>query len=401
MICIAGKNEIAVNACTFLLDEEIVSKGELCVLINATDHGIDTWQPSLRFFAEQRSLSIMMLEDLYEIEDLIFISLEYDKIIRPKKFQTKYLYNIHFSLLPKYKGMYTSIMPILKGEKESGVTLHKIDKGIDTGDIIAQKSFPISIEENSRQLYQKYLDNAYSLFVENIEDILDSKIKSEPQKAEGSTYYSKAEIDFSKVIIDYNKTAYEVHNQIRAYSFRDYQLPVFNRWNICKSEIIPVKSVEKPGVILNESDSFFEVATVDYNILLYKDYYSLIWEACANGNFSSIKKNIKLIPDIDLRNKNGWNALILATYNNHLKIVDILIEHGADVNAVNYKGTSVLMYAKDAAINSGDSTVFKKILQNGGKLDHRDNKGKRLLDYLTKENGNIIDIIQEYSNLYD
>ena len=72
---------------------------------------------------------------------IFFISLEFDKIINTSLFKTTNLFNIHFSLLPRYKGMYTSILPILNGDKISGVTLHKIDRGIDTGDIIDKCSF--------------------------------------------------------------------------------------------------------------------------------------------------------------------------------------------------------------------------------------------------------------------
>ena len=59
------------------------------------------------------------------------------EIIKTKNFKSNKLFNLHFSLLPSYKGMHTSAFPILNGEKYSGVTIHKIDNGIDTGDIIA------------------------------------------------------------------------------------------------------------------------------------------------------------------------------------------------------------------------------------------------------------------------
>lgn len=57
------------------------------------------------------------LEQAYEIENLIFISCEFDQLIKPEKFNSPFLYNIHFSLLPAYKGMYTSALPLYNGEK--------------------------------------------------------------------------------------------------------------------------------------------------------------------------------------------------------------------------------------------------------------------------------------------
>src|SRR5690606_13123102 len=103
--------------------------------------------------------------DLYNIENLLFLSLEYDRIIRPEIFKSSKLYNLHFSLLPAYKGVFTSILPILNGERQTGVTLHKIDNGIDTGDIIFQKNIDITEDINSLQLYKRYSDIGYKLLV--------------------------------------------------------------------------------------------------------------------------------------------------------------------------------------------------------------------------------------------
>ncbi|MBQ8080233.1 MAG: hypothetical protein IJ236_09800 [Oscillospiraceae bacterium] len=73
---------------------------------------------------------------MYDTEDLIFLSAEFDRLIRPDKFRSQELYNIHFSLLPRYKGCYTSVHPLLHGDTTTGVTFHRIRRGIDTGEII-------------------------------------------------------------------------------------------------------------------------------------------------------------------------------------------------------------------------------------------------------------------------
>ena len=67
------------------------------------------------------------LEKIYDIRNLIFISIEYESIININKFTSKELFNFHFSLLPKYRGCHTNFFQIYNGEKYSGVTLHKID----------------------------------------------------------------------------------------------------------------------------------------------------------------------------------------------------------------------------------------------------------------------------------
>lgn len=234
-LCIAGKNNIAVNALCYLVNTLNYNKNNLFVILNRNDSGIDTWQKSLKKCAKELGVKILSLEDIYDIEDLYFISLEFDRIIRTSRFKTDKLFNIHFSNLPSYKGMYTSVMPLLNGEKIGGVTLHKIDDGIDTGEIIKQKFFDIDINDTARDLYFKYLNNGFELFKENIEKLLKNDFILEKQSVVNSTYYSKATLDFSNININLNKTSFEIHNQIRAFIFKEYQLPEIRGVKIKKS----------------------------------------------------------------------------------------------------------------------------------------------------------------------
>lgn len=90
-------------------------------------------------------MQIISLEEAYSIENLLLLSVEFDRIVQISKFLSDKIFNIHFSLLSKYKGMYSSVLPILHGERKTGVTLHRIRHGIDTGEIIAQEE--VDIEE--------------------------------------------------------------------------------------------------------------------------------------------------------------------------------------------------------------------------------------------------------------
>ena len=178
-VCIAGKNNIAVYGAEYLLKQYPDIK--LMCLVNGNDAGYDTWQSSLKKFCTDNDVPIISLEECYEINDLIFISLEYDRIIRPHRFKTHQLYNIHFSKLPSYKGMYTSALPLLFGDKESGVTLHKIDSGIDTGEIIDQMTFSLEQVMSSRILYDLYIKHAQALFEKNISSVLSNNVTSYSQ----------------------------------------------------------------------------------------------------------------------------------------------------------------------------------------------------------------------------
>ena len=100
IICLAGKNEIAIHGLNLLLKR--VDKKNIRVLCNANDTGIDTWQPSLLKAARDHDLRVISLEECYNQDQVIFLSLEFDKIIAPKNFLNARLYNIHFSYLPAY-----------------------------------------------------------------------------------------------------------------------------------------------------------------------------------------------------------------------------------------------------------------------------------------------------------
>ena len=105
-ICIAGKNQCSIDFVRFVSKK--VDKHKILILPNNTDDGKDNWQPSLKSFAKHNKFKITNIKNLYKIKDLVFISIEYEKIIKPQLFKSKKLFNFHFSLLPKYRGCHTN-----------------------------------------------------------------------------------------------------------------------------------------------------------------------------------------------------------------------------------------------------------------------------------------------------
>ena len=265
IICIAGKNSIAVNATQYLLKKLNIDKKFIRAMINSNDAGIDSWQPSFQKYALENQIQIITLEQAYTIKNLIFISLEFDKIIKPSSFKTKYLYNMHFSLLPKYKGMYTAILPLINGESKGGVTFHLIDEGIDTGDIVDYKAYAIDINDTARDLYFKNLKYSFELFKKVIKDVLNGSVKTKRQSHLGASYYSKKAINFENIDIDFNKSSFEIHNQIRAFIFPEYQLPKIDNKEIYKciltnEKIKKRKITEKERFIISGIDGFKIIA---------------------------------------------------------------------------------------------------------------------------------------------
>ena len=155
IICIAGKNKCAIECLSYVATR--FKNFQILALPNKSDVGIDGWQKSFRKFAIKKKIRITNLKNLYKQKNLYFFSLEYEEILKISKFNSKNLYNLHFSLLPKYRGCHTNYHQILNGEKKSGVTIHEIDKGIDTGKIIDSISFNIHINTTAYENYLKLL----------------------------------------------------------------------------------------------------------------------------------------------------------------------------------------------------------------------------------------------------
>lgn len=385
-IAIAGKNNIAVNALEFLIKK--YPEHKIVVTCNPNENGENDWQKSLRYFANLHGIEEVSLASLYEVEDLLFLSLEYANIVKPELFKSKRLYNIHFSLLPKYKGMFTSVMPILNNEAYSGVTLHKMERGIDTGDIIAQKKFKLGPDDSSLELYHKYLKNAFQLFVENIDVLIENDeitwaLEQDPQQ---STYYSKAQLDFKNIIIDLKQTAMNIHNQIRAFNFRPYQLAKVFDVPVVNSVITNVKSVVPAGRLLYETDEYFMISTIDYNMVIIKDRLAVLMEACKKNDIECVLKCSYLSYFVNEQEEHGWTPLTAAVYNGNIEIVKHLLAAGADPYVVNNNGTTLLMYAKNCFLNTGNSEMFEFIYSQGINVRQKDFYGKSLYEYCVEQN---------------
>jgi methionyl-tRNA formyltransferase len=374
-ICLAGKNRIAVDALLFMI--ELGWTERLVVCPNKTDDGISSWQPSLLRFAKEFGVEVITLDEAKKIKNLIFISLEFDQIISPSEFQSRRLYNIHFSALPAYKGMYTSAIPILKGAETSGVTLHEIDHGIDTGAIIAQDIFNIPSAWTARNLYFKYLEAGFGLFCRKFEELVaDSAPVARPQPARGASYYSKSSIDYKNISVNLNDVAEGIVRQLRAFSFREYQTPMVEDMEVGDWDILPHRSFKRPGTILERGRDYVILSTIDYDLRLER---SRIWEWFsfdADSTTDDLDRRY-----VNIADKTGWTPLIRAAYAGDEKRCRRLLEAGADPNEPNMNGTTPLMYACSCVDAAKGRSVMKLLLEFGADPKRADRFGRPLCSY--------------------
>lgn len=124
--------------------------------------------------------------------------------------------NVHASLLPKYRGAAPIQYAIIKGEKESGVTIMQMDIGMDTGAMLDKVVVPIAENTTMGELHDALREQGAALLLQVIDKIAAGTAAAEPQDNEQATYATL--LDRSMEHIDWSKTAQEVHNLIRGFN---------------------------------------------------------------------------------------------------------------------------------------------------------------------------------------
>ena len=171
-----------------------------------------------------------------------------ETIFRIPRFKT---INVHFSLLPLYRGAAPVQRAIENGEKKTGITIFEIDKKMDTGDIWSQKEYKISELDTTESLLQMLSINGSSFLIETVEKIFEKKIKKYPQGNKKATYAKTIEKKEGK--IDWNLSAHQICNKFRAF----YPWPGI--FFFIDNKLIKIKKLaplntnhdKKPGTILN------------------------------------------------------------------------------------------------------------------------------------------------------
>ena len=121
--------------------------------------------------------------------------------------------NVHASILPKYRGAAPIQWAVLNGDKTTGITVQQMDIGIDTGDILLTAETEININETSEELFERLSLLGADSLIKAINLIENNKTNPVPQP-EGNFGYASM-IDKSMSPIDWNRSAFEIHNQIR------------------------------------------------------------------------------------------------------------------------------------------------------------------------------------------
>jgi|HubBroStandDraft_3_1064219.scaffolds.fasta_scaffold27045_2 methionyl-tRNA formyltransferase len=158
----------------------------------------------------------------------LLLSVQYDRILKPPLLAVPRhgAYNLHFGPLPRLRGCFPTKWAILDDEP-AGVTLHAIDPGIDSGDVVARTVVPLATGETDETLYRKLERAAAALFGEQLPWMRELRPPPRrPQREEAATYHPKR-LPFDGVI-DWGRDAAWVERFVRAFTFPPH--PAARTW---------------------------------------------------------------------------------------------------------------------------------------------------------------------------
>lgn len=176
-------------------------------------------------------------------------------------------YNLHASLLPKYRGAAPINFAIINGETKTGVTTFKIQHEIDTGNIALQQEVEISNTDTAGTLHDKLKITGAELLLKTVQLIENNQLQLRPQSNEGVIYAPKITKEFCR--INWNQPVQKLYNFIRglspypgAYTFyTNSQKKVLIK--ILFGEILHKSHSLEPGTLLTDNKKFIHIATSD------------------------------------------------------------------------------------------------------------------------------------------
>lgn len=160
--------------------------------------------------------------------------------------------NVHASLLPRWRGAAPLQQAILAGDKETGVTLMKMDTSLDTGDILMLKKIPLDSATTTSLLGDRLAHLGAQALLEAIPLYLSGKLDPVPQSEEGATYAQKLKKE--EGLLDWQLPANILGRKIRALNpWPGTWFEVGNdRIKILEAEVVPGHFSEPPGTILDD-----------------------------------------------------------------------------------------------------------------------------------------------------
>jgi len=182
--------------------------------------------PPVKLLAEELSLPVIQPTHLQDKETMailrewnpdLFVVAAFGQILRQVILELPAFgcLNVHASLLPRWRGAAPIQAAILHGDKETGVTIMKMDPGIDTGPLLSQRSLSIRSDETAGSLALKLAELGAELLIETLPAYLSSDLKPQPQQGD---YTYAPMLKKSDGELDFTQSVNMLERKIRAYN---------------------------------------------------------------------------------------------------------------------------------------------------------------------------------------
>jgi methionyl-tRNA formyltransferase len=227
-IVFMGTPEFAVESLRLLLEHKYDVAAVVTVPDKPAGRGLKLRESAVKSFAASHHLPVLQPERLKDpdfiaqLEALkanLFIIVAFrklpDEIWSMPRLGT---FNLHASLLPQYRGAAPINHAIINGESVSGVTTFFLNSGIDTGKIILSRAVPIGPDDTAGDLHDKLMVAGSALVIETVESIASGNCMLTDQPPVISGLKPAPRIFREQCLIDWSKSAREVHNLIRGLS---------------------------------------------------------------------------------------------------------------------------------------------------------------------------------------
>lgn len=228
----------------------------------AITHGIPVYQPVKLRDGEALSL-------LKEIAPQLIVVAAYGRILPVDILELPPLgcINVHSSLLPKYRGAAPINWAILNGEDESGVTIMYMAEGLDTGDIIARETTPISLDDTAAILHDRLADMGAELAVKVVEALENGTADRIPQQEELSCYAPMLSRELSPM--DWGRTARQLHDQVRGLAPWPSAVALLDgvRCKVWKTTITGETSQKAAGTVIQADKKALKIVCGDGRVL--------------------------------------------------------------------------------------------------------------------------------------
>ena len=259
--------------------EELIKMGANIVgVYTYEDNPKENWFPSVKLLAQKHNIPTftpekLAAEDVQNIKNLapdIILSVYYRSLISDEILKLAPLgaFNMHGSLLPKYRGRAPINWVLIKGEKETGATLHYMVAKADAGDIVGQKVVAISNEDTALTLTKKVTAAACKIIKEIYPLIETKNLKPRKQDMSISTYFGRRTP--ADGLINWTSDAQTIYNLIRAVT-KPFPGAFFEENGkkiiIWRAKVLPTKTQAAAGTTVSKTPYIITAADKDLEIL--------------------------------------------------------------------------------------------------------------------------------------